>query len=74
MPIFEKVMVVYRVDCDFCHAKDQEFVNKTRFYIQNDLLAAGWKQKSYYKDTILTEEWYCPGCCNYVDPPKEGSD
>ncbi|HVI40871.1 MAG TPA: hypothetical protein VM577_09440 [Anaerovoracaceae bacterium] len=78
MGLSDGIAVVYYMKCSVCEDKSKQWLTPEEAL--KDIRAVGWINKTYYKDTLLCEDWYCPKCTEKAtevrdtlppEPPKE---
>lgn len=60
MTLQESVVSAWYMACCVCKEESKQFL--TTMEVLNHLKEIGWVNKSYFKNNIACEDWYCPKC------------
>jgi len=80
MSLRDTIVQAWYMLCSICAEKSSHFL--TQEEAMKNIIASGWVSKSYFKDTLAYQDWYCPKCTDKatetrdtippsVEPPKE---
>lgn len=69
MSLRDTIVQAWYMLCNVCGEKSKHYL--TTEEAMKEIRASGWISRSYFKNTLACEDWYCPKCADKATETRD---